>query len=185
MKGHLKVILGLALFSIFGVILTSTSNASGDPLATAATTVAIQSIPSGAVAYFPLNSATGVSGKATTSSFITSPCILKPQNIYLRNSGGIGTKSVTDCTVPVTSIHQDIYLEKQSELGYWEQVGPLFSAYNNNVSSLTQTNASVACTNAKTTNWNAVTKGIVVYQGITFIALSTAQNGPQLYNCGT
>ena len=191
MKKYLNFSIGLALFSVVGITLSSTASATGDvpqavapQVATAPVAQQATILPSqrSGVAYVPVTSSSGIISSLGT---VISPCTLYPSPFYERNSGGVGTKPYTNCSVPVTSITHDTVVEKQSEFGYWEQVGPTFHSSNNNQFSLSPTNVQVLCTNTLYTNWDSYTNGTVVYQGVTFHAFIRASNGPIHYYCGT
>ena len=174
------------------MIVSTTASATGDvaPAVTSqtvATPVAAQGtiLPSqrSGVAYVQ---GPPSAGKISNASTVASPCTLYPSVVYLRSYGAyVGTKPYTICSVPVTSINHQTEIEKQSQLGYWEQVGPLFNTYNFNQSSLSPTSVEIQCKNQLMTNWDSFTKGTVVYQGVTFYAQIGAANGPIQLGCGT
>jgi len=124
--------------------------------------------------------------KINSLTTIASPCRLQLQNVYLRQSygyGAIGTKAVTTCTVPVTSIKHDTYIQKSGLLG-WSTQG-FFSGSSKFTSSFSQLDIAVTCTNGLRTTWTGYTNGVVVYQGVQYYATIRVANTSATFNCGT
>lgn len=135
--------------------------------------------PTGAVNYAP---ASGASGGVTPLA--AGPCTLYPSKVHQRKSGNYGTvgnKPYTECSVSVASIHQSTTVYKTA---WWGNVDSgTFPGGNRNVSTNTQRNVEVTCTNSLSTTWFAVTDGTVVYGGTTYYSeVITPYN---TYDCGT
>jgi hypothetical protein len=96
------------------------------------------------------------------------PCTLKPGVIYMRNSGGLGAKPITDCTVPVTSIRHDTDLKYHWLLWWWDAAS--YPSGNNGQARLEQKNVQWHCNGNDSTTWAGTTVGTIVYGGETFYA---------------
>jgi hypothetical protein len=124
--------------------------------------------------------------KINSLTTVPSPCKLQLQNVYLRQSygyGAVGTKAVTTCTVPVTSIKHDTYIQKSGLFGWSTQKG--FSGSSKFSSSFSQLDIAVTCTNGLRTTWTGYTDGVVVYQGVQYYATVRVANTSATFNCGT
>jgi hypothetical protein len=107
--------------------------------------------------------------QATVDSVDFGPCVLSPSNVYLRKSsnyGAVGTKPVTTCSQPVTSISHT------TELVYnWyllKEIATTISGGNNGASSYTQKNVEYTCVGDTSTTWSATTLGTIVFGGRTY-----------------
>lgn len=121
-----------------------------------------------------------------SSAVLPSPCKLQVQNIYLRQSfgyGAVGTKAITICSVPVTSISHDTYIQKMGLFG-WNTQG-LFSGNSKLTSNFSQLDIAVLCTNNLKTTWTGYSSGVVVYQGVQYYATVRVANVSDTFNCGT
>jgi hypothetical protein len=160
----------------------------GASVAAASTPSAPSSAPINPVAGSVEYTATGATGAlALTSVANPAGCTLSPSVVYLRASSGygaVGAKPYTQCAVPVTSIHQDVRVYKDTFFG-WSQQGITFPGGNSGVANYTQLNVEVWCTNWKSTTWMAQTDGTIVYLGVTYTAyVQTPPPDPQIL-CGT
>jgi hypothetical protein len=123
---------------------------------------------------------------AVPLAVVALPCKLELQNIYLRQSfgyGAVGTKATTTCSVPVTSITHNTYIQKSTFFGWSTQ--KVFSGSVRQTSSYSQLDIGVPCTNNLPTTWTGYTNGIVVYQGVQYYASAMVANGAIQVNCGT
>jgi hypothetical protein len=121
-----------------------------------------------------------------SSGVLPSPCVLQVQNIYLRQSfgyGAVGTKAITTCSVPVTSISHDTYIQKMGLFGWNTQ--RLFSGSSKLTSNFSQLDIAVPCTNSLKTTWTGYTSGVIVYQGVQYYATVRVANVSDTFNCGT
>lgn len=137
------------------------------------------------IIYKPLNQ-NRLASNATTLGAIPSPCRLEVQNIYLRQSfgyGGVGTKAITTCSVPVTSITHNSLVQKMTFFG-WSTQG-VFIGSAKGTSSYSQLDIGVPCTNNLSTTWSGYTNGIVVYKGVQYYASVKVANTAIQLNCGT
>ena len=137
------------------------------------------------IIYKPLNQ-NRLAPNATTLGTIPSPCRLEVQNIYLRQSfgyGGVGTKAITTCSVPVTSITHNSFIQKSTFFG-WSTQG-VFTGSAKQTSSYSQLDIGVPCTNNLSTIWSGYTNGIVVYRGVQYYASVKVANSAIQLNCGT
>ena len=137
------------------------------------------------ISYKPLNQ-NRLAPNATSLATIPSPCRLEVQNIYLRQSfgyGGVGTKAITTCSVPVTSINHNTYIQKATFFG-WSTQG-FFTGSARQTSSYSQLDIGVPCTNNLSTTWSGYTNGIVVYRGVQYYASVKVANSAIQLNCGT
>jgi len=184
------MIVSIIILSIVGLNSTNAAFA-GDSTSNVSTTGSVQILtpPSASgsvqVQVRSLNSSVGPQGIAA-AALNYGPCTLVPQNIYLRQSFGlgVGSNAATQCTVPVTSISLTISIQKLGFFG-WEG-GQSWTTYNNNASTLnSDLSAGINCTNFKQTIWSAWMYTTVVYAGVTYTASTTARNGAQQFACGT
>lgn len=117
---------------------------------------------------------------------MVAPCVLKLQNIYLRQSfgyGGVGTKATTTCSVSVSSISHETFIQKS---GFWGlNTQEVFKQSVQGSSFLAQLDVGIPCTNALPTSWTGYTNGTVVYNGVVFTATAGVANISATYNCGT
>ena len=137
------------------------------------------------IIYKPLNQ-NRLTPNATTLGAIPSPCRLAVQNIYLRQSfgyGGVGTKAITTCSVPVTSITHNSFIQKSTFFGRSTQ--GVFTGSAKQSSSYSQLDIGVPCTNNLSTTWSGYTNGIVVYRGVQYYASVRVANSAIQLNCGT
>lgn len=112
------------------------------------------------------------SGAAASISRAYGPCILRPSAVYLRKEYGyeaVGTKPVTRCTVPVTSIHHRTDL-RYHWYNWWLQAGTTFIGHNEDESVYTSRKIHVACVGKEATIWSGTTLGTVLYKGHTYYA---------------
>lgn len=96
------------------------------------------------------------------------PCTLKPSRVYMRSSGGMGAKPVTECTVPVSSIRHQTDLRYEWLTFWWLQDS--YPAGNSGLARLEQKNVQWACNGDDSTTWAGTTVGTIVYGGQTYFA---------------
>lgn len=177
-----KIMIAMVVISI--PVLFSSTSAIGSDNFTSSDAQSVTPITI-SVQYEPVvqkSTTVGISNLATTIS----PCTLTLQNIYLRQSfgyGAVGTKATTTCSVKVSSISHNTYIQKMGFWG-WNTEG-IFPASNSNSSSLTQLDVGVTCTNGISTTWTGFTNGYVMYNGVQYTANVTVANGYGIFNCGT
>ena len=137
------------------------------------------------IEYKPLNQIR-LAPNGTPLAVLPLPCKLEVQNIYLRQSfgyGGVGTKAITTCSVPVTSITHNTYIQKFTFFGWSTQ--RVFTGSARQSSSYAQLDVGISCTNDLSTSWSGYTNGLVVYQGVQYYATAKVANSAIRVNCGT
>jgi hypothetical protein len=177
-----KIFMTLILSVFISISSLETGNA-GDPGMQSTTDVA--STDSQTVDYQPVPQERKPNN-TRSSAVLPSPCKLQVQNIYLRQSygyGAVGTKAVTTCSVAVTSISHDTYIQKMGLFGWNTQ--NIFSGNSRFTSSYSQLDIAVPCTNGLKTTWTGYTNGVVVYQGVQYYATVRVANISDTFNCGT
>ncbi|WP_159612447.1 hypothetical protein [Glutamicibacter sp. JC586] len=100
------------------------------------------------------------------------PCILKPEYLHLRKSGGyetVGYKTKTTCTSAVTSVKHETDLRRKFMI-WWKKAGNTTTSVSRGEKSLYQQNVKFTCKNTKATNWSGTTLGTIVYKGKNYFA---------------
>ncbi|WP_242907281.1 hypothetical protein [Actinomadura terrae] len=121
------------------------------------------------------------SARAAAAGVVYGPCELFPTPIYMRTSGGLGTKPYTDCKgVAVSSIRHQTDLRYQ--WGAWWHLAASYTGGNNGVARYQQRNVQWICKGRGSTTWAGTTLGTLVYLGKTYYA--RVYNSPTTHPCG-